>query len=202
MTIERGASEVFVELPFERGLRLSGQVLEGGAPLGGARLIVGDHETRADQDGRFAMEGLDPGPQEVVVTRADYSGTQYQSIDLQRDLEGVLIGFRPAVATVAGVVVDAETGQPLDYAYLTAADAAMIGVLATGGNDAPLTGVNTALSLNAGSFKLELSATAAHVWVTRDGYESTQLPLSIAPGEHVEGLVIRMQPAPDESSSQ
>ena len=199
VTIERGASEVFIELPFERGLRLSGQVLEGGAPLGGARLIVGDHETRADQEGRFAMEGLDPGPQEVVVTRADYSGTQYQSIDLQRDLEGVLIGFQPAVATVAGVVVDAGTGQPLDYAYLTAGDAATIGVGATNGDDAPLTGVNTALSLHAGSFKLELSATAAHVWVTRDGYESTQIPLNIAPGEHREGLVIRMQPATAES---
>ena len=42
VTIERGTTEVFVELPFERGLRLSGQVVEDGAPLGGARLFVGE----------------------------------------------------------------------------------------------------------------------------------------------------------------
>ncbi len=202
VTIERGAAEVFVELPFERGLRLSGQVVEGGAPLGGARLIVGDHETRADQEGRFAMEGLDPGPQEVVVTRPDYSGTQYQAIDLQTDLEGVLIEYTPAAATVTGVVVDAGTGQPLDFAYLMAGDAATIAVLAADGDrDGPLVGVSSALSLDAGRFTLELRPNADHVWVTRDGYEDAQIPLSIAPGKHVEGLVIRMQPAADESSN-
>ena len=48
VTIEPGMTEVFVELPFERGLRLSGQVHEGGAPMSGARLSVGDpvHEDR------------------------------------------------------------------------------------------------------------------------------------------------------------
>ena len=202
VTIERGAAEVFVELPFERGLRLSGQVLEDGAPLGGARLFVGDHETRADQEGRFAMEGLDPGPQEVVVNRADYSGTQYRSIDLQTDLEGVLIELQPAVATVAGVVVDAGTGQPLEFASLTAADAATIGALAADGGGAPLVGASSSLSLDAGRFTLELRPNADHVWVTRYGYESARIPLNIAPGEHREGLVIRLQPAADESSNQ
>ncbi len=143
VSIERGTTEVFVELPFERGLRLSGRVVEDGAPLGGARMFVGDQETRTDQEGRFALEGLDPGPNEVIVSRADWSGTQYQSIDLQTDLEGVRIELEPAAATVAGVVVDAATGQPLDRAHLTAADAATMAIIAAGGDgDGPLVGVS------------------------------------------------------------
>ena len=86
VTVERGVTEVFVELPFERGLRLSGQVVEGGAPLGGAILYVGDVSAEADYQGRFALEGLTPGPNQVVIYRPDLS-SQHQSIDLQTDLE-------------------------------------------------------------------------------------------------------------------
>ena len=82
-------TEVFVELPFERGLRLSGQVVEGGAPLSGARLSVG-----------------------------------------------------------------------------------------------------------------AVSASADHLLVTEHGYESAQIPLNITPGEHLEGLVVRLQPAPPDAPDQ
>ena len=202
VTVERGMTEVFVELPFERGLRLSGQVVEDGAPLGGAMLWVGDVSVRADHEGRFALEGLNPGPNQVVIYRPDLS-SQHQSIDLQADLEGVRIELKPAAATVAGVVVDAETGQPLDRANLMAADAATIAIIAAGGDgDGPLVGVSSVFALGAGQFKLELRGNADHVRVTSDGYESTQIPLNIAPGEQVEGLVIRLQPAPAEPPNQ
>ena len=203
VTIEQGTTEVFVELPFERGLRLSGQVYEAGTPLIGARLSVGEQSTRADHEGRFALEGLEAGPNQVVISRPDFSGSQYQSIDLQTDMEGVRIELEPAAATVAGVVVDAETGQPLDYANLMAADAATIGVIAAGGDaGGPLVGVSSVLSEAAGQFTLELRANADRLWVTHDGYEGTQVPLNIAPGEQVEGLVIRLQPAPAEPPNQ
>ncbi len=202
VTIERGLTEVFVELPFERGLRLSGQVVENGAPLGGARLSVGDVSVRADREGRFALEGLEPGPNQVFIGRPDFSGSQYQSIDLQTDLEGVRIELEPTAATVAGIVVDAATGQPLDYAGLMAGDAATIGAIAAGGDTGrPLVGTSFVLS-QAGKFKLELREKADHLWVTLDGYEGTQIPLNISPGEHVEGMVIRLQPAPAESPNQ
>ena len=202
VTVERGMTEVFVELPFERGLRLSGQVHEAGTPLIGARLVVGEQSTRADHEGRFALEGLNPGPNQVVIYRPDFS-SQHQSIDLQTDLEGVRIELAPAAATVAGVVVDAETGQPLNRANLTAADAATIAIIAAGGDgDGPLVGVSSVFALGAGRFKLELSENADRVRVTSNGYESTQIPLNIAPGEQVEGLVIRLQPAPAEPPNQ
>ena len=202
VTVERGMTEVFVELPFERGLRLSGQVVDDGAPLGGAMLWVGDVSVRADHEGRFALEGLNPGPNQVVIYRPDFS-SQHQSIDLQADLEGVRIELKPAAATVAGVVVDAETGQPLDRANLMAADAATIGVIAADGDAGGLfVGISSVLTLGAGKFKLELGENADQVRVTRAGYESTQLPLNIAPGEQVEGLVIRLQPVPAEPPNQ
>ncbi|MCY3971199.1 MAG: carboxypeptidase-like regulatory domain-containing protein [Acidobacteria bacterium] len=202
VTVERGLTEVFVELPFERGLRLSGQVAEDGAPLAGARLSVGAVSVRADREGRFALEGLEPGPNRMLVSRPDFSGSQYQSIDLQTDLEGVRIELEPAAATIAGVVVDAETGQPLDYANLMAGDTATIGAIAAGGDaGGPLVGTSFVLS-QAGKFKLELRENADHLWVTLDGYEGAQIPLNIVPGEHREGLVIRLQPAPAEPHDQ
>ncbi|MCY3926658.1 MAG: carboxypeptidase regulatory-like domain-containing protein [Acidobacteria bacterium] len=203
VTIKRGMTEVFVELPFERGLRLSGRVVEDGAPLGGANLWVGDASARADREGRFALEGLDPGPNQVTISRPDFSGLQYQSIDLQTDLEDVRFELEPTAATVAGVVVDAETGQPVDYARLMAADAATIGAIAAGDRSGgPLVGVSYVLTQGAGHFKLELRENADHLWVSLDGYEGAQIPLNISPGEHREGLVIRLQPAPAESPNQ
>ena len=199
VTIERGTAEVFVELPFERGLRLSGQVHEGGALLSGARLSVGEQSTRTDREGRFALEGLMPGPNQVVIRRPDFSGTQYQSIDLQTDLEGVRIQMESAAATLTGIVVDAETGHPLDWVSLMAADAATIGAIAAGGGGGLLVGASSVLSEAAGQFTLELGANADRLWITHDGYEDVQIPLNIAPGEHVEGLVIRLQPAPPDA---
>ncbi len=202
VTIERGTAEVFVELAFERGLRLSGQVHEGGAPMSGARLSVGEQSTRTDREGHFALEGLMPGPNQVVIRRPDFSGTQYQSIDLQTDLEGVRIELEPAAATLTGIVVDAETGQPLDWVQLMAADAATVGAIAAGQGRGLLVGASSVLSEAAGQFKLELRSNADHLWITHDGYEGTQIPLNIAPGEHVEGLVIGLQPAPPDAPDQ
>ena len=169
----------------------------------GARLSVGDVTVRADREGRFALEGLEPGLNQVFVSRPDVSGSQYQSIDLRTDLEGVRIELEPAAATVAGIVVDAETGRPLDYANLMAADAATIGAIAAGGDAGGLlVGTSSVLTLGAGKFKLELRENADHLWVTLNGYESAQIPLNIAPGEHREALVIRLQPEPSDAPGQ
>lgn len=209
VTIEQGVTEVVVELPFERGLRLAGQVLEAGEPMVGGRLNAGApgdrnrQSTQTDHQGNFVFEGLKPGPNQLVISRPDFSGMEFRSIDLQTDLEGVRIELEPATATVAGVVVDAETGQPLDFAQLAAADAATIGALAAGGDNQPLVASATAsFSMNEGKFELELREDADRLLVTRGGYESVQIPLSIAPGEHREGLVIRLQASAPASPNQ
>lgn len=195
VTVEQAADETFVELRFERGLRLSGQVLEDGEPLAGARLGIAGQSIRTDREGYFSLEGLEPGRTHVRISRPDFGGTQYQAIDLQSDLEGVRIELEPAVATVAGVVVNAATGQPIYLAQLVAADAATIDIIAAGeATGESFVGTSSSFSQPEGEFELELRENADHLWISRDGYESVQTPLSIAPGEHREGLVIEMRP--------
>ena len=199
VSINQGSAETFVELRFERGLRLSGQVLDGGEPLAGARLGIAGQSTRTDREGYFAVEGLEPGRKQVLISRPDFSGSQYHSIDLQSDFEGVRIELEPAAATIAGTVINAATGQPIYLANLVAADAATIGAIAAGGaTGASFVGASSSFSQPEGQFELELRTNADHLWITRDGYESLQIPLSITPGERQEGLVIQLQPRPDQ----
>ena len=75
VTIERGMTEVFVELPFERGLRLSGQVVEDGAPLGGA-IPVGGRRVRPRRPRRplRTWRGSTPARTQVTISRPDFSG--------------------------------------------------------------------------------------------------------------------------------
>ncbi len=117
-------------------------------------------------------------------------------------LEGVRIELEAAAATIAGVVVNAATGEPIYLAHLIAADAATIDAIAAGEADESFVGTSFSFSQPQGEFELELRANADHVRVTRDGYESTQIPLNIAPGEHREDVVIRLQPAAAESPNQ
>lgn len=93
------------------------------------------------------------------------------------------------------MVVNAATGEPIYLAHLVAADAATIDAIAAGGATAEsFVGTSSSFSQPQGEFELELRTNADHVRVTRDGYESIQMPLNIAPGEHQEGLVIEMRP--------
>ncbi len=203
VTLEPGATEAYVELPYERGLRIAGQVLDAGEPLVGgsvrAHPVGGGQGQTATSDnlGRFELEGLEPGTHQLTIGRPLGGGMEYHSIDLQTDLEGLRFDLEPATATLTGGVVDAQTGQPIDFARVTAADAATIGTLARAGDTAPLvTGASASFSLTEGRFELKLRANAEQLWVIRSGYEGRQIPISVASGEHREGLVIELQPVP------
>ncbi len=166
----------------------------GGEPLAGARLGIAGQSAQTDGEGYFSLEGLEPGRTQVRISRPDFGSSQYQAIDIESDLEGVRIELEAAAATIAGVVVNAATGEPIYLAHLIAADAATIDAIAAGGAGASFVGTSFSFSQPQGEFELELRANADHVRVTHDGYESTQIPLNIAPGEHREGLVIEMRP--------
>lgn len=207
--IEQGFAEVFVELPFERGLRLAGQVLDGGVPVVGARLaasVPGEpngQSTTTDHQGRFVLEGVSPGLNQLGIVSADFSATEIRSIELQTDLEGVRIELEPALATLAGVVVDDETGRPLDFAQLIAADAVTIGALASGGELGSLVAnASASFAVDGGKFELELRPNAERLLVSRQGYESTEIPLNASAGQRPQGLVIRLRRAADEAPNQ
>ena len=204
-TVEQGTTEVFVELPFERGLRLAGQVLEGGRPVPGARLAASafgernGQSTTTDHQGSFVLEGLSPGLNQLVIGAGDFSAMELRSIELQTDLEGVRIELEAALATLTGIVIDDETGRPLDFAQLMAADAATIGALASGADIGSLVAnVSSSFAIDGGRFELDLRVNAERLLVTRQGYESTQIPLNASAGQRQEGLVIRLRPAAPE----
>ncbi len=199
VTLGPGSSSAFVELPFERGIRLSGQVLVAGEPMIGGFLDLAPQDedeyqsTRTDHRGAFEMDGLEPGSYTLTI-QALGGRSENRSIDLQGDLEGLRIDLE-VPGTLTGVVLDAATGRPLAGAYLAAGNAAQIAVLRNEDADrVRLAGRSD--STGGGRFRIQFGPGAEQLWVTRDGYQGALLPLSVPPGQHHQGLVIELQPDP------
>ncbi|MXX62933.1 MAG: hypothetical protein F4112_02515 [Holophagales bacterium] len=206
VTIAAAGAEAFVELAFDRGHRLTGQVLAAGAPLVGGQLLaqhLENEEARyaeADQQGRFEMNGLEAGAYRLRVNRP-YGGAEYRSIELQEDVEGLRIDLQPE-AVLSGIVLDATTGLPLRDASLEAGDVPTVAALASGDDNQRVyeSGVITggALSADGGRFEIRLGPGTEQLWVKHDGYQGALIPVNIGPGHRQEGLVIRLQPVPSE----
>ena len=203
VTITAAGAEEFVELPFDQGLRLTGQLLAAGAPLVGGQVLAhrqGHEDPRyaeIDQQGRFEMDGLQPGAYRIGVSRP-YGGLEYRSIEVLTDVEDLRIDLQPE-AILSGVLLDATTGLPLRNVSLVAGDAATVAALASGDDEGRvyLSGViaGTAFSEGGGRFEIGLGPKADQLWVTHDGYQGAMVPLNIVPGQRQDGLVIRLRPA-------
>lgn len=154
----------------------------------------------ADQQGRFEMNGLDAGSYRLRVS-TPFGGSEYRSIELQTDVEGLRIDLQPE-AVLSGIVLDATTGLPLRDASLEAGDAPTVAALASGDDDQRVygSGVITggARSAAGGRFEIHVGPGAEQLWVSHDGYQGALIPLNIGPGQRQEGLVIRLQPAASE----
>jgi len=103
LTLEPGAAGTSVELRFEPGFRLTGQMLIAGEPASGGlvtallkkRLGPKDRlRIRTDHQGRFDVEGLPPGTYELEFGHRE--GTrQEQPLDLQSDHYNLLVNLQP-----------------------------------------------------------------------------------------------------------
>jgi RNA polymerase sigma factor (sigma-70 family) len=125
-----GGAEVAVTLAQEQaGLTLSlgtgrtasGQVLgASGVPLAGAQVTTLEDAAPATvtgADGRYTLQGLEPGVAYVAATAAGYSPVR-QRVDLGAgDVTGVTLALA-AEASVTGRVVD-EGGRPVPGAHLS-----------------------------------------------------------------------------------
>ena len=99
VNLEPGGPGVSVELRFEPGLRLSGQVLVAGQPASGGfvnALLQGQEHprrTRTDHQGRFEIEGLQAGAYQLRF-RHDL-GVADQSLDLPANHYNLLVNLQP-----------------------------------------------------------------------------------------------------------
>lgn len=99
LNVSPGGPGAAVELRFEPGFRLSGQVLLAGEPVAGSfvqALLQGQERsrrTRTDHLGRFAIEGLEAGAYQLRF-RHDL-GTAEQPLDLRSDHYNLHVDLQP-----------------------------------------------------------------------------------------------------------
>jgi hypothetical protein len=110
-----------LDLDFGSGLALSGTVRRNGRPYSGAALrLEGSGSPPAwsetDPQGRFRLEGLQPGSYSLEISDYRTGLVQARAVDLQRD-EDLLIDLR--TVSVEGVILDSETREPVPQAEVT-----------------------------------------------------------------------------------
>jgi len=197
VTIRSGQEEVFVELHFEEGLVMSGQVLAGGQPAAGGSVTAQrqgaePRRTATDQQGRFELDGLEAGTWRLGFRQRN-GAAEWRVTELLSDQRDLRIDLLPTV-TLEGVVLDAVTRRPVSDVFLTAGDAASIAALTNEPrtNRNILTTFGSGSSTATGQFRIEVGAGAEVLWVRRDGYEGVQVPLSLAPGQVQAGLLVEL----------
>jgi protocatechuate 3,4-dioxygenase beta subunit len=149
VTLEPGAQEVRLDLVFGTGLTLSGRAVQGELPITGATIFlegVGiDHSgwNETDPDGKFVIEGLEPGTYSLSL-RDFRTGLAYnQTIEIGSSREIVL---DVPTASVRGQVVDTTDRQPLPAVSVT--------LTGEGGDDARRLPIHTATTDLEGKFEL------------------------------------------------
>ncbi|MFT3698217.1 MAG: carboxypeptidase-like regulatory domain-containing protein [Kofleriaceae bacterium] len=109
--LDVSARDLDVTLRFAKGMTVSGRVIdEAGRPVEGATVQIGHHLHRVatTSDGRFALDHLRAGRQDVTIEKAGSLGI-FESIDLDRDVTRDFV-LRRGVS-VNGIVIDTH-GKP------------------------------------------------------------------------------------------
>ncbi len=199
VTLDTGPGEAFVELNFEAGLTLTGEVRSQGQPLAGSEVAVVEstrrygpaRTARIDQQGRFRIDGLAAGSYRVMV--AEPNGvTHSRKIEIQVD-QSILVDLNPP-AVLAGTVIDRATRQPLADVILTAIVVDAEAELAPGAEE-PWIPAGYTQSNADGEYRLEFApGTTTSLVVHRLGYEGFGVPLDLVPGERRAGFMIELQP--------
>lgn len=199
VTLDTGPGEAFIELNFEPGLTLTGEVRSQGQPLaggevhliGGARRYGPARTVRIDQQGRFRIDGLAAGSFRVMI--AEPSGVAHsREIELQAD-QDILVDLSPP-AVLAGTVIDAATREPLAGVNLIAIVVDPEAEVAPGAEEEWIPAGFTQSDAN-GEYRLEFAPRkATSLMVQRQGYDGFGVSLELAPGERRGGFLIELQP--------
>ena len=125
VTIDAEAGEGRLDLDFRQGLTLSGVVRRNGKPLAGASLRATGKAgapswSETDPEGRFALQGLSPDLYLLEVSDFRTGLFHSREIDLQQD-QRIQIDLK--TGSLSGVVVDAESGEPIPQAEISVSPA-------------------------------------------------------------------------------
>ena len=184
---QRGPLDIVMESAVTlrgRVVRTNGEGMAGFEVVLTRPLATSRDAVRAQSDGRFAFEGLDPGTYEVTATHRELGLEVKQAVDVPGpDVQMVL----PASGTVRGRVQDAATHEPLGrFNVVLSWDPG-----AGAGGQRALTGDDPS-----GAFiAADVPAREVIVRVSADGYgESVLEGLSVPADEETSELEFALQP--------
>jgi protocatechuate 3,4-dioxygenase beta subunit len=116
-TLEVGALEGNVVLVFGGGVKISGRAHLDETPVRDATValegmdITGNAWTRTDNDGRFQIEGIDPGNYRLTLRQWDTGLTYTEEVDLTTNQD---LDLDIPTATVEGLVRDSSDNAALE----------------------------------------------------------------------------------------
>ena len=199
ISLDTGPGEAFVELNFEPGLTLIGEIRSQGQPVAAAEVYLvedtrryGSARTaRIDRGGRFRIDGLAPGSFKVMIAESN-GVTHARRIEVQGD-QNVLFDLSPP-AVLVGTVIDAATREPLAGANLVAVVVDPEAEVAPGAEEEWIPAGFTQSNAH-GEYRIEFAPGAStSLMVQRESYGGFGLPLDLAPGELRGGFMIELQP--------
>lgn len=121
VTLTEGQPEARLDLQFERGYSLTGQVLLGETPIAGARVSLGGSnqlrgEAVTDINGQFQIEGLKEGTYSITVDQPQQNINHRETVSVVGDKE-IVIHLAPM--KVAGRALDGADRAPLQGVQVT-----------------------------------------------------------------------------------
>jgi protocatechuate 3,4-dioxygenase beta subunit len=191
VTLEPGV-EARLDLDFEAGITLSGAVTRRGQPAAGSMIslrgldVAVQRGATVDFEGRYLLRGLEEGVYEVRVSSAPSGGGTrapwLRRIELREDTE---LAIELGGGRVAGVVVDADSGDPIPGATVRLRATASAGDLYFA--DARRTGA-------AGEFVYEdVPEGSFAVQAVAEGYANEDTQIDLRSGAEVDGVVLELE---------
>jgi protocatechuate 3,4-dioxygenase beta subunit len=195
--VAEGVPEMPVEVTFEDGSRLSGQITRAGKPQPGlVVLAVTDPPTGAgrataqtNDGGHYEIEGLGDGTYEVSVSSIISQGVSYRKVvEVSGDTTG---DIELPAAVLSGVVTDASTGMPLEGAEVqseTGEETQSFAVKRTGTDS---TGAYSIIDVDPGTYRVTArkSAYRLKTQTATVGTDAATLDFALTKGS---GLSIRV----------
>jgi len=190
VAIEPGSTEAQLDLEFGKGLRLTGRIVRGSAPVAEANLFLRGTNveyvtsSRSERDGNFVVGGLKPGTYKLEVRQWETGLAYEETIDVATSREIVI---EIPSARIAGVVVDAGDGEPIPGVTVTLA--------APGAADEPsFLGERRVTTDLDGKFRLEdLADGEWRLSASGRGYAAASQSVSVQSGRGPEALRLTLQ---------